>query len=116
MYTSKKIILTAETIILVGLLNACGPQFVDIKENSKDVRVANETDVSQCILKGKNTVRITGYAERISEYIERDLLQLSKNAAVEIGGNTIVMTENPEKGNGTQSASFKVFYCNYINN
>ena len=109
MKTLKKVPLAFLAIILVS---GCGPQFVDIKENSQNVRVANESDVSTCTIKGENTVRITGYAERISEYTERDLLQLSRNAAVEQGGNTIVMTDNSEKGRGTQSATFLVYQCN----
>ena len=68
--------------------------------------------LKECLDKGSNTVRITGYAERLPEYIHEDLIQLSKNAALQMGANTIVMAEFNEKGRGTQSATFNAFLCN----
>jgi len=40
------------------------------------------------------------------------LLQLSKNAAFDMGANTIKMSEQFEKGRGTQSATFEAYLCN----
>ena len=76
------------------------------------MNIASTNDeVSDCLDKGNNRVRITGYAERLSSYIKKDLIQLSKNAAVDVGANTIIMGEYHENGNGTQSATFNAFLC-----
>ena len=76
------------------------------------MNIASTNDeVLDCLDKGNNRVRITGYAERLSSYIKKDLIQLSKNAAADVGANTIIMGEYHENGNGTQSATFNAFLC-----
>tara|TARA_B100001093_G_scaffold338549_1_gene323324 strand:+ start:806 stop:1138 length:333 start_codon:yes stop_codon:yes gene_type:complete len=100
-------------LFLIISLNSCGDgQYVKTRPGSEKVNVASTlNEVSNCIDKGNNRVRITGYAERISSYIEEDLLRLSKNAAADIGANTIVINKYHENGNGTQSATFNAFLC-----
>jgi len=69
-------------LIIYTFLVGCGPQYVEVKPGADAVAVVENINEEKCELKGTNTVRITGYAERLPEYIERDLLQLSKNAAL----------------------------------
>jgi len=99
---------------MLTILTGCGGSyFVKKVDGSDSVKVAdNINSLQECSDKGTNTVRITGYAERLPEYIHKDLIQLSKNAAVQMDANTIVMTDFMEKGRGTQSATFAAFLCN----
>ena len=99
-------------LIIYTFLVGCGPQYVEVKPGADGVAVVENINEEKCELKGTNTVRITGYAERLPEYIQRDLLQLSKNAAFDMGANTIKMYEQFEKGRGTQSATFEAYLCN----
>ena len=94
-------------------LASCGDgHYVNVRPGSEKIHVASSLDeVNNCSDKGNNRVRITGYAERLSSYIKKDLIQLSKNAAVDVGANTIIMGEYHENGNGTQSATFNAFLC-----
>tara|TARA_B110000285_G_C14851761_1_gene480267 strand:+ start:359 stop:697 length:339 start_codon:yes stop_codon:yes gene_type:complete len=87
--------------------------FVKKVEGTDNINlVDNMQSLKECLDKGSNTVRITGYAERLPEYIHEDLIQLSKNAALQMSANTIFMAEFNEKGRGTQSATFNAFLCN----
>ena len=105
---SKKIF----SFAIIPLFVACGgPQYVEINPGSENVNVANSIDQSSCTLKGQAKVRITGYAERRGNNTERDLIQLGKNAALEQGGNTIYKIDHPEKGQGTQSATYQIYSC-----
>jgi len=94
-------------------LASCGNgQYVNVRPGSTEINIASASDdLSGCTDKGNNRVRITGYAERLSSFIKQDLLQLSKNAAVDVGANTIVIDEYHEKGKGTQSATFNAYLC-----
>ena len=94
-------------------LASCGDgHYVNVRPGSENIHVASSLDeVKNCSDKGNNRVRITGYAERLSSYIKKDLIQLSKNAAADVGANTIIMGEYHENGNGTQSATFNAFLC-----
>ena len=100
-------------LFLAYILSSCGDgHYVNVRPGSSEVNIASaSTDLSNCVNKGNNRVRITGYAERLSNYIEEDLKQLSKNAAVDVGANTIVMNTFHENGNGTQSATFDAYLC-----
>ena len=100
-------------LILNVFLAGCGEgYYVNVRPGSEKVNIASTNDeVSDCLDKGNNRVRITGYAERLSSYIKKDLIQLSKNAATDVGANTIIMGEYHENGNGTQSATFNAFLC-----
>ena len=100
------------SIVIIPFFIACGgPQYVDKNTGSENVNVVNSIDQSSCTLKGQAKVRITGYAERRGNNTERDLIQLGKNAALEQGGNTIYMIDNPEKAQGTQSATYQIYNC-----
>jgi hypothetical protein len=92
---------------------SCGDgHYVNIRPGSEKIHVASSLDeVNNCSDKGKNRVRITGYAERLSSYIKKDLIQLSKNAAADVGANTIIIDQYHENGNGTQSATFNTYLC-----
>ena len=92
---------------------SCGDgYYVNIRPGSEKIHVASSLDeVNNCSDKGKNRVRITGYAERLSSYIKKDLIQLSKNAAADVGANTIIIDQYHENGNGTQSATFNTYLC-----
>ena len=100
-------------LILNVFLAGCGEGYYgNVRPGSEKVNIASTNDeVLDCLDKGNNRVRITGYAERLSSYIKKDLIQLSKNAAADVGANTIIMGEYHENGNGTQSATFNAFLC-----
>ena len=92
-------------------LASCGDgYYVNVRPGSENIHVASSLDeVNNCSDKGNNRVRITGYAERLSSYIKKDLIQLSKNAAADDGANTIILGDYNENGNGTQSATSHPF-------
>ena len=96
---------------VILIFNGCGPHFVLVTPGADGVSVVDSINKDICEIKGTNSVRITGYAERLPEYINKDLIQLSKNAAFKMGANTIIMLEQYEKGRGTQSAKFEAYMC-----
>ena len=105
---NKKIILAA---LALPFLVACSKSYVHNEPGSENVNVVDSVDLNSCTLKAQAKVRMTGYAERRDNYTEQDNIQLAKNAAVEQGGNTIYMIDHPEKGQGTQSATYQIYSC-----
>lgn len=106
------IYLTLFLVMSIFLISCGDGHYVNVRPGSEKVSIASSiNDVKNCTDKGNNRVRITGYAERLSAYITKDLIQLSKNAAADVGANTIIMGEYHENGNGTQSATFNAFFC-----
>lgn len=104
--------LTLFMVISIFLISCGDGHYVNVRPGSEKVSVASSlNEVKNCSDKGNNRVRITGYAERLSTYIKKDLIQLSKNAAVDVDANTIIISEYHENGNGTQSATFNAFFC-----
>tara|TARA_B100000035_G_scaffold57827_1_gene46076 strand:+ start:49582 stop:49917 length:336 start_codon:yes stop_codon:yes gene_type:complete len=106
------IYLTLFLAVSIFLISCGDGQYVNVRPGSENVNIASSlNEVKDCSDKGNNRVRITGYAERISSYIKNDLIQLSKNAAADVGANTIIIDEYHENGDGTQSATFNAFLC-----
>lgn len=92
----------------LALLNACA--WVELTPAGKKVRVLNATEVSSCRHIGRTTATVAddvaGMKRR--EHIVKDNLEmLARNAAAEMGGDTIVPSSEIKDGNQT----FKVYKC-----
>jgi hypothetical protein len=91
------------------LLTSCA-KFVDIKDGSDKILLV-KTKPAGCISKGTVDVSVLAeiaYVKRGDENIDKDLLQLAKNAAVSAKANTIYKNESTEPG----KATFSMFKCN----
>ncbi len=96
--------------LLLALLGGCASNLIEVREHSLDVAVGEAGGVGQCVRKGKTTVRVLdkiGFISRSIADVDANLLQLARNDAVEMGGDTLVPGERPEIGKRT----FAIFKC-----
>ncbi len=97
-------------ILLPALLGGCASSLIEVRKHSLDVAVAEPGGVGQCVRKGKTTVRVldkVGFISRSIADVDANLLQLARNDAVDMGGDTLVPGERPEVGKRT----FAIFKC-----
>lgn len=100
------LVLTAFVLIFSG----CASQLIEVKQGSDRVSVADSNQVASCESKGKATVSVltkVGFISRSVDAVENNLLQLARNSALDIGGDTIVKDEMPEYGRRT----FAIYKC-----
>ena len=74
----------------VMVLYGCASQLIEVKQGSDRVSVADANQVASCV-----------------DAVEDNLLQLARNSALDIGGDTIVKDEMPEFGKRT----FAIYKC-----
>ena len=98
-------------VLVMPFLFACSKQLVKVEPGTENVTIVESIDQSSCLLKAQVKVRMTGYAERRDDYTMQDEIRLAKNAAVEQGGNTLYMINDPEDGKGTQSGVYQIYNC-----
>ena len=94
----------------VMVLSGCASQLIEVKQGSDRVSVADANQVASCESKGKATVSVltkVGFISRSVDAVENNLLQLARNSALDIGGDTIVKDEMPEYGRRT----FAIYKC-----
>ena len=94
----------------VMVLYGCASQLIEVKQGSDRVSVADANQVASCDSKGKATVSVltkVGFISRSVDAVEDNLLQLARNSALDIGGDTIVKDEMPEFGKRT----FAIYKC-----
>lgn len=100
-------------IIMAGaaaalLLQGCA--WVKLTPEGERARVLGAADVSNCTKVGMTTSttrsHIAGF-RRKSDSVQEELLALARNAAPELGGDTVVPLGEPQKGR----QSFDVYRC-----
>jgi hypothetical protein len=98
-------------LVLVSLLG-CSSQLIKAKEGADLIKLVEQSDTTGCEGKGSVTVSVLtklGFFTRSVESVEENLIQLARNSAVDVGGNTIVKGELLEFG----KRSFLVFQCKH---
>ena len=103
------LIITAIVPLIAGL-SGCASDLIQVREGSDRVSLADASQVSNCESKGKTTVTVltkVGIFNRSIEDVDANLLQLARNSAVDMGGDTIVKGDRPEIG----KRIFAVYKC-----
>ena len=103
---------TAQRAIALTLTAAAlaGCVFVQPTVEGKKVRLLTATEVEHCRQLGSMTSQVAdhvGAIPRGREEVEDDVLQNAKNAAAEMGGDTLVATSEMKEGKQT----FSVYSC-----
>lgn len=101
---------TALTCLSAALLCGCANSFLKPAEGSERVLLMKPNQVRQCQSLGKvnvNVVTKVGIYNRDADAVEANLLQLTQNNAVELGGDTLVKDITPEFG----KQMFAVYKC-----
>jgi Domain of unknown function (DUF4156) len=94
----------------VMVFYGCASQLIEVKQGSEHVSVADANQVASCESNGKATVSVltkVGFISRSVDAVEDNLVQLARNSALDIGGDTIVKDEMPEFGKRT----FAIYKC-----
>lgn len=100
----------AAIVPLIAVLGGCASNLIQVREGSERVSVADASQVSGCESKGKTTVSVltkVGLFNRSIEDVDANLLQLARNSAVDMGGDTIVKGDRPEIG----KRIFAIYKC-----
>ena len=97
-------------IIVLFLISCGGARFVKEVPGAEHVNLVASVDQTQCELKGEVKDSVKGYSDSSLNNTETNLIQLGKNAAVEMNGNTIIIIERKQYRK-TQSAVFKIYDC-----
>ena len=98
------------SIIVLLLISCGGVKFVKETSGSENVNLVTTVDQKQCEFKGETKESIKGYSDKSYNNTEKNLVQLGKNAAVEINANTIIILERKQYRD-IQKAIFKMYYC-----
>lgn len=94
---------------LALLISACAT-FVKPEAQATSVRVATAAGVKGCAKIGRTTVTVPyklGFIHRSASSVADDLRTLGRNSAVDMKGDTIVATSQPDDGN----QAFAVYRC-----
>jgi hypothetical protein len=97
-------------IIVLFLISGGGARCVEEVPGAEHVNLVASVDQTQCELKGEVKDSVKGYSDSSLNNTETNLIQLGKNAAVEMNGNTIIILERKQYRK-TQSAVFKIYDC-----
>lgn len=101
--------ITAVVLPAAGLCG-CASSLIEVRAGSEQVVLAESSQVGNCQRKGETTVSVLaeiGFFDRSVEAVEANLLQLARNGAVDMGGDTIVKGNSPEFGRRT----FLIYKC-----
>jgi hypothetical protein len=97
-------------LLTIGSLFVTGCATIKLSENGEKVRVLAPAEVSTCKKLGKSNASVTAKALGISRPIEtltKELANIARNSAANMGGDTIVPLTVIEEGN----QSFVVYKC-----
>ena len=89
------------TLAFSLLLSACANHFIKPVEGAEKVQLVNPNQVSTCASLGKVSVNVlakVGIYTRDMKAVDDNLLQLGKNEAANLKGNTLVKDHMPEYG------------------
>ena len=92
------------------LLSACANQFIKPTPGSESIKLVTAQQVGGCASLGKVSVNVmakVGIYTRDMEAVDANLLQLGRNEAITLGGNTLVKDHMPEYGKQV----FAVYKC-----
>jgi hypothetical protein len=106
----KKLLTASVLLVLASGLYGCASKLIDVRPGSEKVSVAESNQIANCQSKGVATVSVLssiGFINRSDEAVEENLLQLARNSAVEMGGDTIVKGRMPAYG----QRNFEVYKC-----
>ena len=98
------------TCLGIALLCGCANSFLKPAAGSERVLLMKASQVTHCLPLGKvnvNVVTRVGIYNRDADAVEADLLQLGKNNAIELGGDTLAKDVTPEFG----KQIFAVYKC-----
>ena len=87
-----------------------GCKLIEVTPEAEKVRVLEANEVTQCKRLGKTTVSVlskAGIIERKGEKVQKELADLARNSAAEMGGDTIVPMTDIQDGKRT----FAVYRC-----
>lgn len=90
---------------------AAGCSWVKPKAGSEDVALVQPAHVGSCKLLGSTTSQVkdrVGILERRNKKVAEELASLAKNAAVTLGGDTIVADGEPTD----DTQKFSIYRCN----
>ncbi|HET9680375.1 MAG TPA: DUF4156 domain-containing protein [Gammaproteobacteria bacterium] len=96
--------------LVSGTLLVSGCTWVDVKPAAQEVLVLSKARVANCARLGTTEVSVAesvGFLNRVPEDVAKDLANLARNQAVEMGGDTITPLSEPHKGQQT----FGVYNC-----
>ena len=97
-------------VVVFFLMSCGGARFVQETPGSETINLVEKVDQNKCELKGEVKDSVKGYSDSSLNNTETNLIQLGKNAAVEMNGNTIIILERKQYRK-TQSAIFKIYDC-----
>jgi hypothetical protein len=100
----------AAAVPLIVVLSGCASDLIQVREGSDRVSLADASQVGGCESKGKITVSVldkVGFISRSVEDVDANLLQLARNGAVDMGGDTVVKGDRPAVGKRT----FAIYKC-----
>ena len=107
----KKILTITTLVPLIGaMLGGCASTLIDVRTGSDRVSLADASQVASCQSKGEIAVSVlseVGFISRSVEEVEANLLQLSRNSAVDGGGDTLVRGISPSFGKRT----YAIYKC-----
>ncbi|WP_024462002.1 DUF4156 domain-containing protein [Marinimicrobium sp. LS-A18] len=95
-------------ILMASLASAC--TWVKVNEQAEDIVVGKEANVRGCEKLSDTNVSVAdsiGPISRSEEKVATELLNMGKNEAVRLGGDTIVPQGEPEDGRQT----FSIYRC-----
>jgi ABC-type enterochelin transport system substrate-binding protein len=93
-----------------SLLSACASDFIKPVAGAEQVQLATANQVTGCTSLGKVSVNVlakVGIYTRDMKAVDDNLLQLGRNEAANLGGNTLVKDHMPEYGKQV----FAVYQC-----
>ena len=95
---------------LIAVIGGCTSNLIDARKGSEQVLLMDASYVANCQTKGQTTVSVLaeiGFFNRSVESVEANLLQLARNGAIDMGGDTIVKGISPEYG----KRAFSIYKC-----
>lgn len=97
--------------MIAALSGGCASsEMIGVRPGAAAVSLLQESQVSGCQKKGSITVSVlakVGFINRSIEDVDANLLQMARNNALDLGGDTIVKGERPEIG----KRNFAVYKC-----
>lgn len=101
---------SALVAIVLLAIGGCASNLIEVRKGSDRVAVAEPGAVSSCKLLGKSRVTVVtqvGFFSRSLDDVDADLLQLARNDAVDMSGDTVV----PGEREGVGRRTFLIYKC-----
>ena len=102
----KRLVVVGTTIVMVG----CASKLIGNHVGADQVALAEPAQTAPCKAIGSVTVSVlatVGFVSRGVDAVESNLLQMAKNDAVDLDGDTVVRGLSKEFG----SRNFDIFKC-----